>query len=55
MDELIQEHIVARETVGQLVEAGAMYAQVKSQSLEEIKTCLGELVCFYPLELWKWR
>ncbi len=48
MDELVTEHIYARETVNALAQAQKKYAQGKAKALAEIQTILKSLVAFYP-------
>jgi hemerythrin-like domain-containing protein len=48
MDELITEHIYARETADALVEANKKYRKGKSEALDEIQDRLKQLVEFYP-------
>ncbi|MBS7249407.1 MAG: hemerythrin domain-containing protein [Candidatus Freyarchaeota archaeon] len=48
MDELIEEHMYARNTVGRLVNAREKYVQEDKDALKEIVAILKELVAFYP-------
>ncbi|MEM3562079.1 MAG: hemerythrin domain-containing protein [Candidatus Jordarchaeaceae archaeon] len=53
MDELIEEHIYARNTVGRLVNAREKYVQEDKDALKEIVAILKELVAFYPKHIEK--
>lgn len=53
MDELITEHIYARETVSRLEDAQKKRLQGKSAGLREIQTTLKQLVAFYPKHIEK--
>jgi hemerythrin-like domain-containing protein len=53
MDELVQEHIYARKTVGELVAAKDRYAQGKSEALKDIASKLRALAEFYPKHIKK--
>jgi hemerythrin-like domain-containing protein len=48
MAELIQEHVMARETTAALVEAKDGYLLEKPGALDELMEHLGKLVEFYP-------
>lgn len=48
MDELITEHIYARETVNALEEAQRKYVQGKHEALVEVQNVLKQLIEFYP-------
>jgi hemerythrin-like domain-containing protein len=48
MDELVEEHIYARKTVGELVAAKDRYVQGNKDALKDITTKLGALADFYP-------
>ncbi|MFX1493872.1 MAG: hemerythrin domain-containing protein [Promethearchaeota archaeon] len=48
MEELIEEHIWARDTVGKLVNAKVNYIKGKIEFLNDIINLLSELVKFYP-------
>jgi hemerythrin-like domain-containing protein len=53
MAELVQEHIMARKTVGRLVEAGKKYHSGDVKALETIKALLTELTALYPAHIEK--
>lgn len=53
MQELIQEHIFGRKTVGKLVAAKDQYVHGKKEALETITAVLKELVEFYPKHIEK--
>lgn len=53
MNELIQEHIAAREMVARLVKAREAYIAGDSKSSGEIVDCLRELTGFYPAHIEK--
>ncbi|MBU1044979.1 MAG: hemerythrin domain-containing protein [Candidatus Omnitrophica bacterium] len=53
MDELVQEHIVGRETVKILVQARNNYGNGKEGALNEIINCFEKLVNFYPWHIAK--
>jgi len=53
MDELIEEHIFARKTVGRLVGARESYVQGDADALKDIMACIKELVEFYPVHIEK--
>lgn len=48
MEELIQEHVFARETVSELVEAKEMYLQGDPEALDAVLRKVGSLVSLYP-------
>ncbi len=48
MQELIQEHVWGRETVGQLVEAKKRFEKGDGDARVTIRECLEKLVEFYP-------
>lgn len=48
MDELVDEHIIARKTVGRLIEANTKYMQGDNTAVDEILRLLEKLVNFYP-------
>jgi len=48
MDELVREHVHARETVGGLLEAKDAYQGGDARALETVMGNLAELVRFYP-------
>jgi hemerythrin-like domain-containing protein len=53
MDELIQEHVFGRETVGKLFSAKERYGKDNKDELKEIIGFLKELVEFYPAHIEK--
>lgn len=53
MDELTEEHVGARKTVGKLREARDAYGKGESSATETIKTCLIELSNLYPKHIEK--
>ena len=53
MDELIQEHIFARQTTKALVEANARYRKGEATALAEVTLRLETLVAFYPQHIRK--
>lgn len=53
MDELVAEHVVARKTVGELVNAAAGLQQGNPGSVASIKDCLNRLVTLYPAHIEK--
>jgi hemerythrin-like domain-containing protein len=53
MDELIQEHVFGRETVGKLFSAKERYGKGDKDVLKEIIGLLKELVAFYPTHIEK--
>nr|MDO8080520.1 hemerythrin domain-containing protein [Candidatus Freyarchaeota archaeon] len=53
MQELIEEHVYARKTVGRLVDAKEKYAQRDSNALEDIIAIISELIEFYPKHIEK--
>jgi hemerythrin-like domain-containing protein len=53
MDELVEEHISARKIVSRLADAKERYARTQRDGFQEIKTCLAELVEFYPAHIEK--
>jgi hemerythrin-like domain-containing protein len=48
MDELVEEHVRARETVGELVEAKARYVQGEEDALDTVLEKVNVLVAMYP-------
>ena len=48
MQELVEEHIIGRNTVAELVAARNRYASGDQTALEEIRNALSALVQFYP-------
>ena len=53
MDELIQDHIFGRETVGNLLHATERYKVGDSDALDDIMDALKKLVKLYPLHIEK--
>lgn len=53
VDELVEEHVYARKTVGELVAAKDKYVQGNSNALKEITAKLGALAQFYPKHIEK--
>ena len=53
MNELVEEHISARKIVGRLADAKERFARTQKEGFQEIKTCLTELVEFYPAHIEK--
>ena len=53
MDELIQEHVLGRETTRELVEANARYRNGDRAALTALAASLGTLVSFYPQHIEK--
>jgi hemerythrin-like domain-containing protein len=53
MNELVDEHISARKIVSRLADAKERYARTQKDGFQEIKTCLTELVEFYPAHIEK--
>jgi hemerythrin-like domain-containing protein len=53
MDELVQEHIYARKTVGELVAAKDLYVQGNKDALKDILAKLKALAEFYPKHIEK--
>jgi hemerythrin-like domain-containing protein len=53
MNELIEEHIYGRKTVGRLVDANKLYQKGDIDALEKIVECLTELSEFYPRHIEK--
>ena len=53
MDELIEEHVWARNTVGKLVEAKNQYVKGNTKVLDDIINLMNELVEFYPKHIAK--
>ena len=48
MQELVEEHIWARNTVGKLVDAKNQYVKGNIKKLDDIVDLMSELVVFYP-------
>lgn len=53
MDELIQEHIYSRRTVGKLVAAKERYVEGDRGAVREVVALLKELASFYPRHIAK--
>jgi hemerythrin-like domain-containing protein len=53
MEDLIQEHIFSRQSVGRLSDANNNYIEGDEQALEQIVYELGQLVKFYPVHIEK--
>ena len=53
MDELISEHIVARKTVRNLLEAKNRVISGEKEALSEVERRLGELIALYPAHIEK--
>ncbi len=53
MDELVAEHVLARKTVGELVNAAAGLKQGNPGSVAGIEDCLNRLVTLYPAHIEK--
>jgi hemerythrin-like domain-containing protein len=53
MDELVQEHIYARKTVGELVAAKDLYVQGNKDALKDVTAKLKALSEFYPKHIEK--
>jgi len=53
MQELVDEHISARKTVGRLVEAKERYLQGDEDAVKDVVACLSELAEFYPRHIEK--
>jgi hemerythrin-like domain-containing protein len=53
MDELIEDHILGRNTTKALVEANTRYRNGDKAALSQIITCLKTLVEFYPKHIKK--
>jgi len=53
MNELVEEHISARKIVSRLADAKERYARTQKDGFQEIKTCLTELLEFYPSHIAK--
>jgi len=48
LDDLIEDHKLARKTIGIMLEAKEEYLKGKKEALDLIVGCLGELVKLYP-------
>jgi hemerythrin-like domain-containing protein len=53
MEELIQEHVYSRKTVGKLVAAKERYVQGDRDAIMEVVALLKELASFYPRHIAK--
>lgn len=53
MQELVEEHVYARKTVGRLVDAKDKYVQQDNKALEDIVAIISDLVEFYPKHIEK--
>ncbi len=53
MDELMEEHVIARKTVQRLSDANARYIKGHEAAREEIISCLNELADLYPKHIQK--
>ena len=53
MNELVEEHIYARKTVGRLLEANQKYLTGDSRSVRDVAACLRELSQLYPKHIEK--
>ncbi len=53
MDELMEEHVIARKTVQRLSDANARYLKGQEEASEEINDCLNELADLYPKHIQK--
>jgi len=53
MDELIQEHVYSRQTVGKLVAAKERYVRGDRGAVQEVVSLLKELATFYPRHIAK--
>lgn len=53
MEELTQEHIIARGMVARLIKARENYSQGNLDNLNEIMASVKELVVFYPVHIMK--
>jgi rubredoxin len=53
MTSLIKDHVFARKTVGNLLEARQMFAQGETNAIEKIIMTLEELAVFYPKHIVK--
>jgi hemerythrin-like domain-containing protein len=53
MNELIEEHIYGRKTVGRLIDAKENFLKGDSDALEKIVECLTEISEFYPRHIEK--
>ena len=53
MNELTQEHVVARDIVKRLAEARLGFLSGRRGAIDDIQSCLEELVSFYPMHIEK--
>lgn len=53
MDELVEEHVWARNTVGKLLEAKDSYAEGNIEAIQDVLELLEELSNFYPKHIVK--
>ena len=53
MDELVQEHIIARRTVKSLLEAKDNYLREDKDSSKDVESLLGKLIELYPAHIEK--
>ena len=53
MNELSQEHVVARDIVKRLAEARLGFLSDRGDAVDDIQSCLKELVSFYPMHIEK--
>jgi len=53
MDELVEEHIWARQTVGKLVNAKKGYTEGETEAIEDVLNLLEDLSEFYPKHILK--
>lgn len=53
MNELIEEHVLGRKMVANLVAARETYMKGRKGSLSDIAACIKELVSFYPAHIEK--
>jgi hemerythrin-like domain-containing protein len=53
MNELVQEHVLGRKMVSNLVSAKKAYTGGSTESLKDIIACVTELVSFYPAHIEK--
>jgi hemerythrin-like domain-containing protein len=53
MNELVQEHVLGRKMVSNLVSAKKAYTDGSTESMKDIIACVTELVSFYPAHIEK--
>lgn len=53
MDELIEEHVYARKIIGRLRDAHRRYLCNEKNAIEDVGTCLQEMIEFYPAHIQK--